>query len=86
LYSDALKTDQVFGQQNIDIDQKSERVTYNLSAILPAGSKASFKVSFKGKLTGSMAGYYKSAYEKDGQTRYYALTQFEVSIQLLPRD
>ena len=86
LYSNALKTDQVFGEQNIDINQKSERATYSLSGTLPAGSKASFKVSFKGRLTGSMAGYYKSAYEKDGQTRYYALTQFEVSMQLLHRD
>ncbi|KAL9714866.1 Aminopeptidase 2 mitochondrial [Leucoagaricus gongylophorus] len=77
LHSDALKTDQIFGEHNISIDQKSERVTYGLNETLPAGSKASFKVAFKGELTGSMAGYYKSAYEKDGQTKHCALTQFE---------
>ena len=35
---------------------------------------------FGGKLTGSMMGYYKSAWEYEGTTKYYALTQFEVRI------
>jgi aminopeptidase 2 len=77
LYSDVLKVDQVLSEQTLD--KASERVAYNLSATLPAGSKASLKVSLKGELTGSMMGYYKSSYEKDGNTKYYALTQFEVS-------
>lgn len=59
-------------------DKTSERVAYILNTTLPAGSKASLKLAFKGQLTGSMMGYYKSAYEKDGETRYYALTQFQV--------
>lgn len=75
LYSDTLKIDEVLGEQTID--KTSERVAYNIGATLPAGSKASLKIAFKGELTGSMMGYYRSTYEKDGKTKYYALTQFE---------
>jgi aminopeptidase 2 len=60
------------------LDSASERVAYSVNDTLPAGSKASLKVSFKGGLTGSMMGYYKSTYEEEGKTKYYALTQFEV--------
>lgn len=77
LFSDALKTELVPTDQALD--KTSERVAYSLSDTLPAGSKASLKVSFKGELTGSMMGYYKSTYEEDGKSKYYALTQFEVS-------
>lgn len=76
LYSDSLKAEQVLAEQSFD--KTSERVAYKLNKTLPAGSKATLKISFQGKLTGSMTGYYRSAYEKDGETKYYALTQFEV--------
>jgi hypothetical protein len=59
------------------LDNASERVAYSVNETLPAGSKVSLKVSFKGKLTGSMMGYYRSTYEEEGKTKYYALTQFE---------
>lgn len=75
LYSDALKIGEIPIEQSLD--QSSERVSYNINETLPAGSNASLKVFFKGELTGGMSGYYKSAYEKDGKTKYYALTQFE---------
>ncbi|KAJ3574305.1 hypothetical protein NP233_g1859 [Leucocoprinus birnbaumii] len=75
LSSDSVKVDQVLSAQTFD--KESERVSYELGITLPAGSKASLKVAFKGELTGSMMGYYKSTYEEDGKTKYYALTQFE---------
>lgn len=74
--SDVLGVEQAPAEGTLD--KTSERVAYNLNKTLPAGSKASLKLAFKGQLTGSMMGYYKSAYEEDGKTRYYALTQFQV--------
>lgn len=76
LYSDALKAEQ--DATFASFDKTQERTTYQLSNSLPAGSKAELKIGFTGKLTGSMMGYYKSSWEQDGKTKYYALTQFEV--------
>jgi aminopeptidase 2 len=60
------------------IDTVSERATFRLPSALPAGSKAQLQIGFNGKLTGSMMGYYRSSWEYEGKTKYYALTQFEV--------
>jgi aminopeptidase 2 len=59
-------------------DKTQERVTFQLSRNLPAGSKAELKIAFSGEITGAMMGYYKSSYDVDDKTKYYALTQFEV--------
>ncbi|KAF8162999.1 leucyl aminopeptidase [Crassisporium funariophilum] len=75
LYSDALKAEQE--PTGSSFDKSQERTTYQLSANLPAGSKAELKIAFGGKLTGNMMGYYKSSWEHEGKTKYYALTQFE---------
>jgi aminopeptidase 2 len=78
IHSDALKTDQ--DESSRSYDKKQERTTLHLATPLPAGSKASLQVAFSGELTGSMMGYYKSAYEVEGQKKFYTLTQFEVRI------
>lgn len=62
-------------------DPVQERITYDVPTTLPAGSKAELKIGFEGKLGGGMVGYYKSSYETGGSTKYYALTQFEVSFE-----
>ncbi|KIL68636.1 hypothetical protein M378DRAFT_71638 [Amanita muscaria Koide BX008] len=54
-----------------------ERIQYNFPTPLPAGSQAELRIGFEGKLTGGMVGYYRSSYEHSGETKYYALTQFE---------
>jgi aminopeptidase 2 len=77
LSSDALEIDQDLIDRHIDT--VSERLAFNLSNALAAGSKASLKISFKGQLAGNVKGYCKSSYEKEGKTKYYALTQFAVS-------
>lgn len=59
-------------------DKVQERTTYQLTDVLPAGSKAEVKIVFEGELTGNMLGYYKSSWEHEGEKKYYALTQFEV--------
>lgn len=77
VYSDALKTSQEPTGQSFDNVQ--ERVAFQLATPLPAGSKGEIKIAFTGELTSSMQGYYKSAWEHEGKTKHYALTQFEVS-------
>ncbi|KAF8803558.1 hypothetical protein BYT27DRAFT_7214560 [Phlegmacium glaucopus] len=79
LYSEALKAEQMATFSSFN--QTQERALYHLTNALPAGSKAEFKIVYGGKLTGSMMGYYKSAWEKEGRTEHYALTQFEVGVQ-----
>lgn len=76
--SDVLNVEQVPTEEVLD--QTSERVALNLNTTLPVGSRVLLKLAFKGQLTGSMMGYYKAAYEKDGKTRFYALTQFQVGV------
>ncbi|TFK75168.1 leucyl aminopeptidase [Pluteus cervinus] len=58
-------------------DTARERVKFTSTSVLPKGSKALLKVVFDGPLTNSMQGYYKSAWQYEGKTSYYALTQFE---------
>ncbi|KAL0947133.1 hypothetical protein HGRIS_013264 [Hohenbuehelia grisea] len=60
-----------------DLTTSNERVTYHFATPLPAGSKVHLTIPFNGELTGSMMGYYKSSWEHEGKTKYYALTQFE---------
>ncbi|TEB36135.1 leucyl aminopeptidase [Coprinellus micaceus] len=77
VYSDALKTSQEPTGQSFDNVQ--ERVAFQLATPLPAGSKGEIKIAFTGELTSSMQGYYKSAWEHEGKTKHYALTQFEAT-------
>lgn len=76
IYSDVSQSEQLQSGQTIDKDL--QRVTFVFPNALPAGSKAQLKVAFNGVLKSSMTGYYMSAWEQDGQTKHYSLTQFEV--------
>ncbi|KAF8232360.1 hypothetical protein L208DRAFT_1272750 [Tricholoma matsutake] len=77
IYSDVLKIEQP--QSGESFDTVAERVIYSFPTVLPAGSKAELRIGFGGKLTGGMAGYYKSSWEHEGKTKFYALTQFEAA-------
>jgi aminopeptidase 2 len=77
MHSNALKIEQSQSSEYFDTD--AERVTYSFPTALPAGSKAELCIGFRGDLTGGMAGYYKSSWEHEGKTKFYALTQFEAS-------
>jgi aminopeptidase N len=52
-----------------------------LTVILPAPQAGRFQleVAYEGRINNQMAGFYRSAYEKDGRTRYIAVTQFQES-------
>ena len=65
-------------QRQGTFDDVEERATLKLPVVLPAGSKAQLKIDFEGEITGAMMGYYRSAWENEGKTEYYTLTQFEV--------
>ncbi|KAF4618596.1 hypothetical protein D9613_009661 [Agrocybe pediades] len=54
-----------------------ERTTFDLPNALQTGSKAQLKIHFSGKLVTGLTGYYKGSFEKDGATKYYAVTQFQ---------
>jgi aminopeptidase 2 len=75
-----LKNEQLIDRSAQVVDKDLGRVTFNFLKALPAGSEARLKIDFNAMLRGSMNGYYKSAWEKDGQTDYYALTQFQVRV------
>ncbi|KAF9265351.1 leucyl aminopeptidase [Marasmius fiardii PR-910] len=59
------------------VDDGQKRVTFQFPTELAVDSKAQFQISFSGELKDNMLGYYRSAYEHNGKTRYYALTHFE---------
>ena len=80
--SAALKEDIVQASSELKIDAANERVALELPVTLPAGSQLQLKVDFAGELTGDMMGYYRSAWEHEGKTQHYALTQFEVRINI----
>ncbi|MEJ2155437.1 MAG: M1 family metallopeptidase, partial [Desulfobacteraceae bacterium] len=45
----------------------------------PLNGHFQLQVAYEGKINNRMAGFYRSAYEKDGQTRHIAVTQFQES-------
>jgi aminopeptidase 2 len=59
-------------------DEKETRATFKFPTVFPAGSKAELQISYSGELKDNMVGYYRSSWEDEGKTKYYALTQFEV--------
>ena len=77
--SSALKQELVQTTSDFNYDEANERATIPLPTTLPAGSKVQLRVGFESEITGSLMGYYRSAWEHEGKTKHYALTQFEVS-------
>ncbi|THH28050.1 hypothetical protein EUX98_g6135 [Antrodiella citrinella] len=77
LFSPALQRPEVRSASELTIDETQERASLHLSSTLPGGSKAQLKVSFVGELSDSMMGYYRAAWEHEGKTKHYSLTQFQ---------
>ena len=76
--SASLKQEIIQESSVFAFDEETERATIELPAALVADTKVVAKIDFDGDLTGSMLGYYRSAYEVNGKTEHYSLTQFEV--------
>ncbi|KAF7340896.1 Aminopeptidase 1 [Mycena sanguinolenta] len=62
---------------DLKLGDASVRCSAHEHAALPAGSKAQVKIFYTAMLRDSMTGYYKSAWQRDGKTEHYALTQFQ---------
>lgn len=81
LYSHA--SGKTLTQTEQSLDAKSKRVSFTFPESVPADSKVDLKVAFKGELGDGMTGYYKASYTPDGETKHYALTQFEVRLKFM---
>ena len=64
-------------QPEISINKDAQIATIKFSQALSAGSDAQLKLTFTGILNDNMAGFYRSSYKADGQTKYIASTQME---------
>lgn len=71
--------DVVIKQRGDDLvfSAEQERATMVLPRTIPAGSKALLTLEFEAELGDTLTGYYRSAWECEGKTAYYALTHFE---------
>ncbi len=52
-------------------------VVLRFNRALAVSTDTTLKISFKGSLNDTMAGFYRSTYTKNNETRYMAVTQFE---------
>lgn len=80
--SSALKKELVQTTSDFIYDEANERATIALPTTLPAGSNVQLRIDFESEITGALMGYYRSAWEHEGKTKHYALTQLGVSSSL----
>jgi puromycin-sensitive aminopeptidase len=62
---------------SIDYDHENEYVIFHFEEQIR--SNGNLYISFNGILNDKMVGFYRAKYEKDGETRYMAATQFEAA-------
>ena len=73
IVSSALKT------SDINYNKEEETVTISFPSPLPLGN-GQLSIDFTGELNDKMKGFYRSKYtDTDGNEKYCAVTQFEVS-------
>jgi len=60
---------------NYNEDTQTDKFTFGEE--LPAGSKATLTIKYVGHLNDKMAGFYRSSYVENGETKYMATTQME---------
>jgi aminopeptidase N len=56
-----------------------EKESMKIFTDLPLNGSFQLQVDYEGQINNQMAGFYRSGYEKDGQTHYIAVTQFQES-------
>ena len=59
------------------VDTEKEELTVHLPG--SRSGELSLEIEYAGYINDKMAGFYRSRYEKDGETKYLAVTQFEES-------
>ncbi|KAF9378269.1 hypothetical protein CPB97_009671 [Podila verticillata] len=67
-------------QKPVSIDNKEDQVTaFTFATVIPKG-EALLSIDFDGEINDKMNGFYRSSYkDKDGSTKYMAVTQFEAT-------
>ncbi|MDO8515809.1 MAG: M1 family peptidase, partial [bacterium] len=63
---------------SVSIDKETETITLSFEDELSVG-KGTVVIRYAGTLNDKMAGFYRSAYTVNGETRYLATTQFEAT-------
>ncbi|KAJ5721327.1 uncharacterized protein N7483_009261 [Penicillium malachiteum] len=61
----------------ISMKKDDQTATIKFNQALAAGSDAQLKLTFTGILNDNMAGFYRSSYKENGETKYIASTQME---------
>ncbi|CAH2350240.1 alanine/arginine aminopeptidase [[Candida] railenensis] len=64
-------------KESIVFDKDEQTVTFKLDHDLVEKSTAVLKIKFTGELNNKMAGFYRSSYQENGETKYLATTQME---------
>lgn len=62
---------------DISFNVDKQTVTFKLPQPLAQGSNAKLALKFTGDLNNKMAGFYRSSYQENGETKYLATTQME---------
>lgn len=63
----------------ISYNKDLQSVTFKLDHTLAVGSKPRLFLRFTGELNDKMAGFYRSSYQENGETKYLATTQMEAT-------
>lgn len=61
----------------LSTNEDDQTTTFKFNQTLDANSKVQLYIKFIGELNDKMAGFYKSTYEENGETKYLATTQME---------
>lgn len=67
----------VEAKPEISINKDNQVATIKFNQAISAGSDAQLKLTFTGILNDNMAGFYRSSYKVNGETKYIASTQME---------
>ncbi|KAJ5128911.1 hypothetical protein N7448_002620 [Penicillium atrosanguineum] len=67
----------VESKPDISINKNNQVATIKFNQAISAGSDAQLKLTFTGILNDNMAGFYRSSYKVNGETKYIASTQME---------
>lgn len=67
----------VESKPEISLNKDAQTATIKFKQAIAAGSDAQLKLTFTGILNDNMAGFYRSSYKENGETKYIASTQME---------
>lgn len=65
----------VESKPEISMNKDAQTATIKFNQTLSAGSDAQMKLTFTGILNDNMAGFYRSSFKVNGETKYLASTQ-----------